>query len=142
MVFFTVDITTNPDSFYDYASFTPSQLLGVWLTRYGVVPSMMLIALVPIAASIAVERRRPALATNPADLGHPGARARSGHHAAARMTAVASCAVIAVLLLAQVGPQMTRRSGGPESGGGYTSWTQARSWADRCSRPFSASQSR
>jgi hypothetical protein len=114
VVFFTVDITTNPDSFYDYASFTPSQLLGAWLTRYGVVPSMMLIALVPIAASIAVERRRPALTTNPTDLGHPGARVRSGHHAVARMTAVASCAVIAVLLLAQVGPQMTRRSRGPE----------------------------
>ena len=113
-VFFTVDILTNPNGFYDYASFTPAQLLAVWLTRYGVVPSMMLIALVPIAASIAVERRRAALASTPLDPGPPGTRARSGHPSVARTAAVASCAVIALLLIAQLGPQTTRRSWGPE----------------------------
>jgi hypothetical protein len=113
-VFFTVDIVTNPNSFYDYASFTPSQLFHAWLTRYGVVPSMMLIALVPIAASVVVERRRRAPGPDAVGPGHPGRHTPDGRRRAPRITALASCAVIALLLLAQVGPQTTRRSWGPQ----------------------------
>ena len=113
-VFFTVDIVTNPNSFYDYASFTPSQLLHAWLTRYGVVPSMMLIALVPIAASVVAERRRLAPASDAVGPDHPGGRTPDGRRRLARLAGVASCTLIALLLLAQFGPQLTRRSGGPQ----------------------------
>ena len=99
LVFFVVDIATNPNTFYDYATMTHDQLSTVWLVRYGVVPSMMLAATVPIAAAIAWERRRE----------------RHGEHGRSlqKAVAVSSCLLLAVLLLVQFGPQQTRRSWGP-----------------------------
>lgn len=112
--FFVLDIVMNPDSFYNYASFTPSQLLSVWLTRYGVAPSMMLIAVVPLAASVAVERRRAAVASDRPVSAALGAHTRLDRPSLARTAAVTSCAVIVLLLLGQLGPQITRRTWGPE----------------------------
>ncbi|MEO7015401.1 MAG: hypothetical protein ABI130_07755 [Leifsonia sp.] len=97
---YALDVETNPNSFYDYATMSHAQLLTVWLTRYGVVPSMMLAATVPLAVSAVISRRR--------DL---GAVPEGGVE---RSLAFAACAVLAVLLLGQVGPQATRRSSGPE----------------------------
>ncbi|WP_223695053.1 hypothetical protein [Leifsonia poae] len=119
-----VDLTTNPNSFYDYASMTQDELRTVWLMRYGVVPSMMLAATVPIAASLAWERRAQAKRA-PAKRAQakrapvkrvPGSRAPRRLGSGASLPgalAVSSCLLLAVLLLAQVGPQPTRRSGGP-----------------------------
>lgn len=91
---FAASVETNPNTFYDYASLAPAQLRGVWLTRYGVVPSMLL-ALVPlVAATIAVARRR--------------------EHSVLRWTAWSVAGLTVALVVAQSGPQWTRRSDGPE----------------------------
>jgi hypothetical protein len=44
LLFYSLDIVENPNSYYDYATESHAQLLAVWLTRYGVVQSMMLLA--------------------------------------------------------------------------------------------------
>lgn len=90
---FAAGVEANPNGFYDYAALAPGRLRDAWLTRYGVIPSMLL-ALVPlVAVSIALARRR--------------------EHPELRWTAGAVAALSLVLVLAQAGPQWTRRSDGP-----------------------------
>ncbi|WP_369963724.1 hypothetical protein [Leifsonia sp. EB34] len=93
VLIYVASVATNPDTFYDYAQFTSAQLSNAWLTRYGVVPSMLLALVLPVAAAIAFgsRRRRPALS----------------------WSVIAVAAVAASLVAAQFGPQLTRRSYGP-----------------------------
>lgn len=93
VLIYVASVVLNPNTFYDYAQLTPAQLSTVWLTRYGVVPSMLL-ALVPaVAATIAFRHRR----------GRPWLK----------WSVVALAAASAVLIAAQLGPQWTRRTDGP-----------------------------
>jgi hypothetical protein len=66
----------------------------VWLTRYGVVPSMLLALVLPVAAAVAHRHR--------------------GRRPALNWSIVAATTVSAVLIVAQFGPQWTRRSDGPD----------------------------
>lgn len=93
VLIYVASVATNPDTFYDYAQFTSAQLSNAWLTRYGVVPSMLLALVLPVAAAIALRRRhrRPALS----------------------WAIVAAAGLAAALIVAQFGPQLTRRSYGP-----------------------------
>ncbi len=101
IAFYSISVITNPNSFYDYARFGRDELAGVWLARYGVVPSMMLVAVVILAISIAVSRR------------HAGAGRRLlGDRKL--LTGGVALGVVAALLLAQFIPQETRRSYGPQ----------------------------
>ena len=86
-------VETNPNSFYDYARLSTAQLSTAWITRYGVVPSMLCALVVPVAATIAVRRRH--------------------HQPALSWPVIAAAALAAVLVVAQFGPQWTRRSDGP-----------------------------
>ncbi len=97
ILFYSVDVVDNPQPFYDYATLSTGQLTTVWLTRYGIVPSMMLLAIVPIGVSIALKRprRAPRLSIR-----------RPAVFATASLLAV--CMIIACLL-----PGPTRRSFGP-----------------------------
>jgi hypothetical protein len=91
-------VVTNPDLFYDYARFTPAELTHAWLTRYGIVPSMMLAAVVAMGLSVAITTR---------NRGRPWWASR-------RTVAFGLVgALLAVSLLAQFTPQLTRRSDGP-----------------------------
>lgn len=42
-------VVVNPRPFYDYASFDRTQLQSLWLVRYGVVPQMLLLAVLVVA---------------------------------------------------------------------------------------------
>jgi hypothetical protein len=96
---FCISVITNPNTFYDYAGMTPTQLAGVWLTRYGVVPSMMLGALLPIALGVARRIRRQ---------DHAGiSRART-------TVLLVLCGLLLVSAVTQFVPDDTRRSSGPE----------------------------
>lgn len=102
VVIFGASVVANPNSFYDYADMTPQQLADAWLTRYGVVPSMMLAAILLIGLSFAVKNR------NRSDLMRSKPR---------MATAVALATVSGLLLVsavAQFTPDYTRRSAGPE----------------------------
>lgn len=94
---YTVSVFENPHPYYRYATMSAAGLRSVWLTRYGVVPSMMLLALVPLAAGVLVTRGRPGTP-------HP----RSHRYAASGIAIL-----LLALLLVQFGPQDTRRSQGP-----------------------------
>lgn len=87
-------VEANPNSFYDYAHLTSAEQQTVWLTRYGVVPSMLLALILPVAATVALAR-------------HP-VRPRSA------WWIVSAAGLSAVLILTQLAPQWTRRSNGPE----------------------------
>ncbi|KQR53517.1 hypothetical protein ASF88_01135 [Leifsonia sp. Leaf336] len=93
VLIYVASVATNPNTFYDYARLSSAQLSTVWLTRYGVVPSMLLALVLPLAAAIAFGRRHrlPALS----------------------WSVVAVAAVSVALIAAQLGPQWTRRSDGP-----------------------------
>lgn len=115
VVVYCVSVMENPYSYYHYATLTPSALNVVWLTRYGVIPSMMLCSLIPLAV-VAVRRSR--LTPRGAERGgtdrglidhRVAARGRRGPVIAMRCLAIA---LFASLLL-QFGPQNTRRSHGP-----------------------------
>ena len=87
----------NPDRFYDYATMSAGELSSVWLARYGVVPSMMLCALIPLAATVILSRTQARIVP-------------------AKLPRTVSYVVVSLLLLTlllQFGPQFTRRSGGP-----------------------------
>lgn len=100
MLLYAVAVEVSPGSFYDYARMSSSQLANPWLARYGVVPSLMLLGLIPLAVST-----RSRAAPRPRLLDRrPGLR-----------TALPSLilALTIVLTLAQFVPSSTRRSGGP-----------------------------
>ncbi|MFF1633262.1 hypothetical protein [Leifsonia sp. NPDC058248] len=93
VLIYVASVATNPNTFYDYARLTSAQLSTVWLTRYGVVPSMLLALVLPVAAAIAFGRRH--------------------RRRAVSWSVIAVAAVSAALIVAQLGPQWTRRSDGP-----------------------------
>jgi len=89
VVVFCASVVANPRTFYQYADLTSQQLAHPWLIRYGVVPSMMLAAILLIGLGVAI---------------------RVGRFT---VLAVAS-ALLLVSLVAQFVPVDTRRSSGPE----------------------------
>jgi hypothetical protein len=52
LVIWSAGVVVNPAPWYNYATMTPAELQGVWLSRYGVVPAMMLLAQLCVAASV------------------------------------------------------------------------------------------
>jgi hypothetical protein len=88
VLIYGASVHANPQSFYQYARMGSAALKSVSLVRYGVVPSMMLCALIPLACATGLRFRRDT---------------------AARVAAF----VLVLLLLVQFGPQDTRRSDGP-----------------------------
>lgn len=94
---YSISVFANPQSFYDYAQLSPSELGQLWLARYGVVPSMMLCALAMLAIAIIVGRRQHSRSA-------PSIR---------MVSAYSLVGLLVVLLLVQFVPQDTRRSGGP-----------------------------
>lgn len=97
IVVYCLSVIENPQTFYDYAQFSPDEMADVWLARYGVVPSMLLCALAVLAIAIVVGRikLRPSRSTIP------------------RLAAYGAAVALVVLLVVQFVPQDTRRSGGP-----------------------------
>jgi hypothetical protein len=95
---YVASVATNPNSFYDYARLDSAQLSTVWIARYGVVPSMLLALVLPVAAMIALRRSRR--------------RGALGWSVGA-VSLVAAAGLAATLIVAQLGPQWTRRSDGP-----------------------------
>jgi hypothetical protein len=109
VVLYVTAIEISPGTFYDYASMTTQQLANPWLARYGVVPSMMLLALIPIAVTTRRPRRAVAALRAPIQ----PAVARSLRRVTRLALPWAASVVIVALMLAQFGPASTRRSGGP-----------------------------
>jgi hypothetical protein len=98
VVVYCAGVLENPRSSYDYMALTTHALNSLWLSRYGVVPSMMLCALIPLAAGIVIERSRAA-----------GRQRHPVRHVSARL----GVGVLLALLLVQFMPQTTVRSDGP-----------------------------
>lgn len=109
MLLYAVDVEVNPLPLYHYAALSRAGLDHVWLVRYGVVPSMLLAAMVPLAASVAVQQWR----TRSGRVGTGAMRAPRGPRRTARVMTTAT-AVLAMLVLVQFPPQHTRRWNGPE----------------------------
>ncbi|WP_345764677.1 hypothetical protein [Diaminobutyricibacter sp. McL0608] len=113
IAFYTIAVVTNPNSFYDYARFDTDELAQVWLARYGVVPSMMLAAVVVLAISLAVSRGVTGAArVSVGDRATSATRRWLGERR--RLAGGIALGVVAALLLVQFIPQDTRRSSGPQ----------------------------
>jgi hypothetical protein len=95
---FVASIAETPSLEYDYATLSVKTLASISPIRYGVLPSMMLCALIPIACSVLISRRHPTLRR------HPNL---------ARILAAAGSVILAFALVAQFLPP-SRRAGGPE----------------------------
>lgn len=90
----TASVVDNPASFYDYASFTSVQLRHVWLTRYGVVPAMLLLGIAIIVADTLL-------------------RSQTRRRGLSRTVAIATAVVVGACLIVNYIPTYTRRSSGP-----------------------------
>ena len=102
----TAGVVANPAPWYAYATMDAAQLQHVWLSRYGVVPAMMLLALVCVAAGVLRRQRR-----------------------VPRAAPVALVVVLSVALVPQLSEALSRRDAGPE-------WQpQISASAERCERP-------
>lgn len=101
LLIYSASVYANPHSFYQYAQMDSTALKSVWLARYGVIPSMMLCALIPLAAAAVLGRQRPP------------ERHETAARTAARMAVRVAALLLVLLLLVQFGPQETRRSHGP-----------------------------
>jgi hypothetical protein len=100
---FVIAIHTSPGSYYDYAVASPSSLANPWITRYGVVPSMDLLATIVLAFTV-----HPQLRPRPQPQ-------RSVFPARWRMAPRAVIGgVLIVVVLIQFVPSSTRRGAGPE----------------------------
>ncbi len=104
-------VLIDPAPFYDYARMNPSQLAHPWLSRYGVIPGMLLLAELVLGLSVLHGRLR-----------HRGSVPRK--HLATLFLVVGIVAV-AVLSL----PGATRRSSGPAWG------TQVLASGEACEHP-------
>ena len=101
-VIYSVSVIENPSSFYNYAGMSAAALRSLWLARYGVIPSMMLCALLLLAAGILIVR-------------HPAvAGSKMKRHSYPSLFVRLAVAGLVLLLLVQFVPQNTRRSSGPE----------------------------
>lgn len=107
VVVYVVSVYENPHSYYDYANLSAAGLRTLWLARYGVGPSMMLGAVLALAAAVAAEHRRQRLRGNSAGSRSLGACRR------APLAAWTAAGLLVLLLLVQFYPQGTRRSNGP-----------------------------
>ena len=84
MVLYAAAVEATPSAFSDYASNSTAHWANPWIDRYGVVPSLLLLAVIPLALSLA---RRPAR--------------------------LVGALVLTAVLLAQFTPSTTRRDSGP-----------------------------
>ncbi|WP_344095309.1 hypothetical protein [Microbacterium deminutum] len=91
IVVWCAGVMVDPAPWYDYAAMSPLELTHVWLSRYGVVPAMMLLAQVGVAAD--------ALMRHPA----------TGRRIAARGLMV----VLVISLMVQASEPLNRRGAGP-----------------------------
>lgn len=98
---YAAGVHTTPLDLYDYASHTPAQLRAVWLARYGVLPSMLVISALCVAAG---DRAR----ARPEQDG-------TGRHEIVRKGVAFGVATVLLLGFAcYFTPSDTRRSRGPE----------------------------
>lgn len=100
LILYPLAVEISPGTFYGYASMTHTQLSDPWLARYGVVPSMFLLALIPLAIVVFLQQRGRPLPPRP------------GSQARAAIPWIATIALILVLTTHLV-PETTRRSNGP-----------------------------
>jgi len=101
VVLWVVAVKMSPGPYYEYSAFPSSRLADPWLSRYGVVPSMELLAVIVIALGI---RFRPLGAAEPTS--QQSRRVPFGR--------IAVGAVVLSLVLVSFVPASTRRSVGPE----------------------------
>jgi hypothetical protein len=104
---YVVSVYENPQSYYDYANLSTPALRSLWLARYGVGPSMMLGAVLALAAAVAAHQRR-----QPAG-GDSGSTQSLRTLRVQPLAAWTTAGLLVLLLLVQFVPQSTRRSHGP-----------------------------
>lgn len=100
-------VIIDPAPWYQYATFTQAQMTHVWLSRYGVIPAMMLLAELPLAA-VALVRTR--------------SRSR-------RVAASVLVAAVVLTVFVQAPENLSRRDYGPAWG------PQIAAAEQRCDRP-------
>lgn len=99
VVLYATAVEVSPGTFYDYASLALLDRADPWLARYGVVPSMFLLALVPVAVAAGRHRRRNDTPTTRRRL--------------RRTVSWAVLVTLLALMLVQFSPSSTRRDHGP-----------------------------
>jgi hypothetical protein len=100
LVLYPLAVEISPGPFYDYPAMSRTQLADPWLARYGVVPSMFLIALIPLACAVWARQHRTTSA--------------AGRPSIQRSILVPTVLLsLMILLVVHLVPAATRRSGGP-----------------------------
>ncbi len=102
---YIASVVVNPADYYDYATMSTEQLGDAWITRYGVVPGMLLLAVAIIAAAALI---RGGTTTALPD------RSRSARPTLRQAIAAATLVAIVLSFTVYFVPSWTRRSDGPQ----------------------------
>jgi hypothetical protein len=109
---YVLSVLYDPAPYYEYASLPPAQLATVWLARYGVVPGMLLLGMVIVAAAVHRTHGRPELA-GAIESRDEGGRRRGRLPYLRQDLAVLAVVGVVALLIAGYLPSSTRRDAGP-----------------------------
>lgn len=123
MAFYAIAVEVSPGTFYDYASMSDAQLDAPWLARYGVAPSMFLLALVPLALA-ALARPRGVVGESVGGVAGTRVGIGAGTAGAAGFSSVGArprkvllpaitLVVLAAVLAGNFSSTVSRRSNGP-----------------------------
>lgn len=99
IVVYAVSVWTTPEARYEYASLSATQLSQLSTLRYGVLPSMLILALVPLGATVALHR--------------PAAGPRGRRAVRWALVATLSGALL-LSVVVHLAPQYTVRTNGPQ----------------------------
>jgi hypothetical protein len=110
---YAIALAISPRTYYAYATMSKFELASPWLSRYGVVPSMFLFALIPLACVVWRDRRQRVIDTIGRSATTGAVRGLVAVSRGNRAPVVALVVVVAVMVMSFT-PASTLRSPGPE----------------------------
>lgn len=106
---YAASVLVNPRPYYGYAALPSSQLETVWLIRYGVLPGMLLLAVIIVSASVLMTDAHSTVGR----AGFAAGRTAFVAGLARRILAVVALAAVLACLAFGYTPSSTRRGYGP-----------------------------
>lgn len=116
LALYAIAVEVSPRTFYDYATMPKIQLGSPWLSRYGVVPSMFLLCLIPLACVVWRDRHPwgNSSISRSTKIGAVSARRQAVAVFRGNLAPAIPLVVVVAVMLMSFTPAYTLRSHGPD----------------------------